>query len=147
MLDGRTDPRFVDWILDWPGTWFVARLALVGAYLVGGVTKFFDFPGAVAEQAHFGLSPPAFLAVLTIVVETGAALLLVWGRFVWFAAGALGVFTGLAAIIANNFWAMPPGQARFMAMNAFFEHIGLIAGFVMAALVAELKQRRDVHGN
>lgn len=146
MFDGRTDPRFVDAILDWPGTWVLARLALVGAYLVGGVTKLLDFHGAVAEQVHFGLSPPTLWAVLTIVVETGAALLLVWGRFVWLAAGALGVFTGLAAIVANNFWVIPPGQARFMAMNAFFEHIGLIAGFVMAALVAKLKQRRDVHG-
>jgi hypothetical protein len=29
-----------------------------------------------------------------------------------------------------------------MATNAFFEHLGLIGGFILAALVAELAQRR-----
>ncbi len=48
----------------------------------------------------------------------------------------LGVFTGLAALAANAFWTMH-GDARFMATNAFFEHIGLISGFVLAAVIAE----------
>jgi hypothetical protein len=29
------------------------------------------------------------------------------------------------------------GQERFIATNAFFEHIGLVGGFVLAALLAE----------
>lgn len=137
-----SDPQLVDDVLDWPGTWLLARLALVSAYLVGGVTKLVDFPGAVAEQAHFGLPWPAGFAALTIIVELGGSLLLLLGRWVWLATGALGVFTGLAALIANVFWAMPPGQGRFMAMNAFFEHLGLIGGFVLAARLAELERRR-----
>jgi uncharacterized membrane protein YphA (DoxX/SURF4 family) len=59
------------------------------------------------------------------------------GRLVWLGAGMLGVFTLLAAVTANAFWAMPVGQERFMATNAFFEHLGLIGGFVLAAMVAE----------
>jgi hypothetical protein len=51
-------PRWVDAILGWRATWFLARLALSSAYLIGGVNKAIDFPGAVAEQAHFGLEPP-----------------------------------------------------------------------------------------
>ena len=54
----------------------------------------------------------------------------------------LGVFTVLAALTANAFWAMPQGPERFTATNAFFEHIGLIGGFVLAALVAERAERR-----
>lgn len=54
----------------------------------------------------------------------------------------LGVFTLLAAVTANAFWTMPAGPGRFMATNAFFEHLGLIGGFVLAALVAEMEQRR-----
>jgi hypothetical protein len=42
---------------------------------------------------------------------------------------------------ANNFWDFRR-QARFEATNAFFEHIGLIAGFVLAALIADHDQRR-----
>ncbi|USI72857.1 DoxX family protein [Sphingomonas morindae] len=136
------EPRFVDAVLDWRPTWFLARLMLVGAYLLGGVAKASDWTAAVAEQAHFGMNPPALWATLTIAVEIVGPLLILSGRLVWLGAGMLGVFTLLAAITANAFWAMPPGQERFMATNAFFEHIGLIGGFVLAALVAELETRR-----
>lgn len=139
---GTGEPRFVDAVLDWRPTWFIARLMLVGAYILGGIVKASDWSAAVAEQAHFGMNPPEIWAALTIAVEIVGPLLILSGRLVWLGAGTLGVFTLLAAITANAFWAMPPGQERFMATNAFFEHIGLIGGFVLAALVAELEARR-----
>lgn len=136
------DPRFVDAILDWRPTWFLARLLLVGAYLLGGLIKLADWQGAVAEQAHFGMHPPAFWAALTIVVELVGPVLILTGRWIWLGAGMLGVFTLLAAFTANAFWTMPAGPERFGATNAFFEHLGLIGGFVLAALVAEQAKRR-----
>ena len=135
-------PPFVSTILGWRWTGFVARLALVGAYLLGGIVKASDWTAAVAEQAHFGMHPPALWGALTIAVEIVGPLLILSGRFVWLGAGMLGVFTLFAAFTANAFWAMPAGQDRFMATNAFFEHLGLIGGFVLAALVAELEARR-----
>lgn len=128
-------PRFVDAILDWRWTATLARLALVSAYLLGGIVKLGDWPAAVLEQAHFGLQPAALWAALTIAVELIGPLLILSGRFVWLGSGMLGVFTLFAAITANAFWAMPAGQARFMATNAFVEHIGLIGGFVLVALL------------
>lgn len=136
------DPGFVDAILDWRWTGFLARLLLVGAYLLGGIVKATDWSAAVAEQAHFGMSPPALWAGLTIAVEIVGSALILAGRLVWLGAGMLGVFTLFAAIIANAFWAMPAGQERFIATNAFFEHLGLIGGFVLAALFAETERRR-----
>jgi uncharacterized membrane protein YphA (DoxX/SURF4 family) len=136
------DPRFVTAILEWRWTAFIARLALVGAYLLGGIVKLGDWPAAVAEQAHFGMHPPAFWAALTVAVELIASLLVLSGRLVWLGAGMLGVFTLLAAFVANAFWSMPPGPQRFMATNAFFEHVGLIGGFVLAAIVAHHSGRR-----
>ncbi len=141
MTAART-PRFVGGILDWRWTGFLARLALVGAYLLGGIVKASDWTAAVAEQAHFGMSPPALWAALTIAIEIVGPLLILSGRLVWLGAGMLGVFTLFAAITANAFWAMPAGQERFMATNAFFEHLGLIGGFVLAAMVAEMEARR-----
>lgn len=140
-MTGADEPRFVDAILDWRPTWFLARLALVGAYLLGGIVKATNWPAAVAEQAHFGMSPPALWAALTIGIELIGPILILTGRFVWLGAGMLGVFTLLAAFTANAFWAMPAGQDRFMATNAFFEHVGLIGGFVLVALVAERERR------
>ncbi|MBO9712001.1 DoxX family protein [Sphingomonas sp.] len=131
-------PGFVDNALGWRWSWPLAKLALVGAYLLGAAQKLLDFPGAVAEQAHFGLNPPALFAVLTILVELVGPALILSGRLVWLGAGMLGVFTGLAALTANAFWTMS-GHEAFMARNAFFEHLGLIGGFV---LVAMLDRRR-----
>lgn len=139
----RSEPAFVRAILNAPGIWFLARAALVSAYVLGGAVKALDFPGAVAEQAHFGLHPPALWATLTIVVELLGSALVLSRRWVWLGAGTLGVFTGLAALTANAFWAMPGGHDRFMATNAFFEHLGLIGGFVLVALTAHRAQRRD----
>ncbi|WP_404334471.1 DoxX family protein [Sphingomonas sp. MMS12-HWE2-04] len=141
-LSDPVDPHFVDALLDRRATWFLARLALVGAYLLGGIVKAADWPAAVAEQAHFGMNPPALWAALTVAVELVGPLLILTGRLVWLGAGMLGVFTLLAAIVANAFWTMPAGHERFMATNAFFEHVGLIGGFVLAALVADLEKRR-----
>jgi uncharacterized membrane protein YphA (DoxX/SURF4 family) len=135
MTSSRDTPRFVETLLDWPLTGHVARLALVSAYLLGAVVKLGDFPGAVAEQAHFGMSPPAFWAVLTIAVEIVGPVLILARRWSWLGAGMLGVFTLLAAFKANAFWTMAAGHDRFMATNAFFEHLGLIGGFVLVALL------------
>jgi uncharacterized membrane protein YphA (DoxX/SURF4 family) len=129
-------PRWIAGLLSWQWTWRLARVALVSAYLIGGVNKLFDFPAAVAEQAHFGLHPAWFWAVLAIVLEIGGSLLVVAGRLVWLGAGGLGVLTAVAMLVANNFWSMT-GPDRFMALNTFFEHLGLIAGFVLVSIRAE----------
>jgi len=139
-------PRWVDAILAWRWTGFLARFALVAAYLLGGIVKATDWPAAVAEQAHFGMHPPALWAALTIAVEIIGPLLILSGRLVWLGAGMLGVFTLFAAVTANAFWAMPTGQERFMATNAFFEHLGLIGGFVLVALMARDGQRGKAGG-
>jgi uncharacterized membrane protein YphA (DoxX/SURF4 family) len=55
------------------------------------------------------------------------------GRLRWLGALGLAVFTLLATGVALRFWELPIGQERFMAANAFFEHLGLIGGFLLVA--------------
>jgi uncharacterized membrane protein YphA (DoxX/SURF4 family) len=137
----KDDPSWVDDILEWPWTWFVARVGLTSAYLLGGIVKLSDFGAAVAEQEHFGLHPGPLWAGMAITVELICPILIISGRLVWLGAGALGVLTAVAIFAADRFWLLQ-GQARFEATNTFFEHIGLIAGLVMAALLAEHEKRR-----
>lgn len=118
---------------------WLCLLALCAAYLQGGLDKAFDFAGAIAEMQHFGVEPAAPLAVLTIVVEIGASLLILTGIYRWAGALLLGGFTLFATFVANRFWEMAPPE-RFMAANSFFEHIGLIGGFVLVAW-HDLRQR------
>lgn len=137
---GESDPNWVDAILDWPPTWLVARIALTGPFMVGAAMKLADLHAAVLEQEQVGMHPGLPWALLTIAVEIIGPLLIISGRFVWLGAGMLGVFTGLANLLVNRFWEMD-GAARFAATNGFFEHVALIAGFILAALVAEHAQR------
>jgi uncharacterized membrane protein YphA (DoxX/SURF4 family) len=139
-------PSWVEAILAWRGTALLARIALTSAYLLGGLTKLADFPAAVAEQEHFGLYPGAVWAVLAIIVELGGSVLVISGRLVWLGAGSLGVLTAIACLVADHFWTLE-GQARVMALNGFFEHIGLVAGFVLVALTTASAPRSDIPDN
>jgi uncharacterized membrane protein YphA (DoxX/SURF4 family) len=130
------DPNWVAAILEWRWTWPAARIALTSAYVLGGLVKLADFPAAVAEQEHFGLHPGWLWASMAIFVELFGSALVISGRFAWLGAGALGVLTTIATVAANNFWDLQ-GSERFIAVNGFFEHLGLVAGLVMAALIAD----------
>jgi uncharacterized membrane protein YphA (DoxX/SURF4 family) len=112
---------------------FFAYLGLCAAYLQGGVVKLTDFPGAIAEMNHFGLTPAPLFAVLVIALELSASVMILTGRLRWLGALGLAGFTVLATGIALRYWELPIGQERFMAANAFFEHLGLVGGFLLVA--------------
>jgi uncharacterized membrane protein YphA (DoxX/SURF4 family) len=112
---------------------FVAYLGLCAAYLQGGLVKLGDFPGALGEMQHFGLAPAPVFAVLVIVLELGASVLILTGRLRWLGALALGGFTLAATLLALRFWELPTGHERFMMANSFFEHLGLVGGFLFVA--------------
>jgi uncharacterized membrane protein YphA (DoxX/SURF4 family) len=126
------NPAWVSEILHWRWVLFAARLALTSSYLLGGVTKLLNFSAAIAEPEKFGLRPGWLFAALTILVELGGSALVLSGIAVWLGAGALGCLTAVAMFKADNFWTKsgPKRQA-----NTFFEHLGLIGGFVLIAFI------------
>jgi uncharacterized membrane protein YphA (DoxX/SURF4 family) len=135
MLDGlKQNPAWVSEILHWPWILLAARLALTSSYLLGGVTKLLNFAAAIAEQEKFGLRPGWLFAALTILVELGGSALILSGYAVWLGAGALGCLTAVAMFKADSFWTKP-GQERVTQANTFFEHLGLIGGFVFIAFI------------
>lgn len=111
---------------------WLALLGLCAAYIQGGLTKLFDFSSAIAEMNHFGLAPAVPFAVLTIALELIASIMILSGIYRWLGALSLAGFTLLATFVANRFWeALPP--ERFMMTNSFFEHLGLVGGFILIA--------------
>src|ERR1700730_10668712 len=83
-MTSKTDtPRWISAILSWPWLLPISRIALVSAFLIGGVQKRMDFPAAIAEQAHFGLQSVWLGAAAAIVVELGGSALVIFGRWVW----------------------------------------------------------------
>ncbi len=115
-----------DWLLR------LALLLLCSAYLQGGLVKLSDFTAAQAEMSHFGLSPPGLMAALVLMLELGASVLIIAGYWRWQAAIALAAFTLGATLMANRYWALS-GMDRFMAENGFYEHLGLVGGFLLVA--------------
>ena len=118
---------------------WIALLLLCAAYLQGGMQKALDFPSAIAEMNHFGVSPAGPLAAAVILLELGASVLILTGLWRWLGALALAGFTLIATFVALRFWEMPQPE-RFMAANSFFEHLGLAGGFLLVAWL-DLKER------
>ena len=119
-----------------PWVAWLGLLFLCGAYLQGAFDKLRDFPGAVAEMRQFGLAPAAPFAAGTIALEFAASALVLSGHYRWLGALALAGFTALATLLANvvasRFWTLPRPQ-RTSAANGFFEHWGLVGGFLLVA--------------
>lgn len=124
-----------------PGMRWIALLGLCAAYLQGGLVKAFDFQGAIGEMTHFGLAPAAPFAVMIIVLELGASLLILTGYARWIGALLLACFTVAATFLANRFWDVT-GPGRMMVENGFFEHLGLAGGFLLVAW-HDLRARAD----
>ena len=118
---------------------WIALLGLCAAYIQGGLNKLLDFGGAVAEMQHFGIAPAVPAAIAVIALELVAPAMIVLGVWRWLAALALAAFTLAATLMANRYWDAPP-EARFMLMNAFYEHLGLAGGFVLVAWM-DLRER------
>lgn len=125
-------PHTPHWLAS-PALRFLALVGLCSAYIQGPLVKIFDFQGAQAEMVHFGLLPAPLFAVGVILFELTMSALVISG--VWRRVGALALaaFTLAATFIALRFWEIPAGMERSMAMNAFFEHLGLMGAFLYVA--------------
>jgi uncharacterized membrane protein YphA (DoxX/SURF4 family) len=135
-MNSLATPEFVRAILAWPWTLFLVRCALVVTFLASGLSKIANFADGVTEMAQAGLPAPVAMALLSIFVELGGSVLVLIGRWVWLGAGMLGVFTAIGAVTAHAFWKVS-GPERKEALAVFLMHFGLIAAFMLDALLAE----------
>lgn len=118
----------------------LARVALTCPYWLSGLTKLSDWQGAIGEMRHFGLQPEAPLAAMVVALQLAGSLAIIAGRWTWLAAAALAVFTAVATVIAHAFWTFPQPE-RFAQTNIFFEHVAIIGGLALAAILADGKRR------
>jgi uncharacterized membrane protein YphA (DoxX/SURF4 family) len=114
----------------------VARFAVAVPFLISGAAKILDFQGSIAEARGLtGLEPAAFFAVLVILTQLGGSVLLIaGGRFTWIGALALAGFTTVATLSAHAFWLKPEAE-QFLHRNIFFEHVSIVGGLVLLAIL------------
>jgi putative oxidoreductase len=113
-------------------------LALVGRVLLGlifalsGFQKLMGFSGLIANIAGKGLPMPEVLAVLTVVIELGAGLLLVVGWKARWAAFLLFLFIIPVSLVFHNFWTMEGAQAAVNKVQ-FLKNVSIMGGMLLAA--------------
>ncbi|MCX7306896.1 MAG: DoxX family protein [Afipia sp.] len=134
-------PTFIARILDWPWFPLIARVLLTFPFWGSGLAKLIDFQAGVAEIAQYGLKPPVLINILVIFTELGGSLLIVANRRAWSGAGALAIFTLLTIPIAHDFWNLR-GEAAKLEFYIAIEHIALIGGLMLAAILSRYSPRK-----
>jgi putative oxidoreductase len=108
----------------------VGRILLALIFVQSGSQKLMAFSGVAAGIAGKGLPMPEVLAVLTVVIEVGAGLLLIVGWKARWAAFLLFLFIIPVSLVYHNFWAMDAAQA---AMNKiqFMKNVSIMGGMLV----------------
>lgn len=109
-----------------------ARVLLAVIFIKAGFGKIGGFEGTVGYIGSKGLPMPQVVAVLTILVELGAGLALLFGFLSRWSALALAAFTLLAAFIFHAFWAVPPEQASMQNIH-FMKNLAIAGGLLAIA--------------
>jgi putative oxidoreductase len=111
----------------------VGRILLVLIFLISGGNKAMDVAGTAGTIASKGLPQPQVLAALTILLEIGGGLLVIFNRFAVPAALALAAFCMATAVIFHNFWAWEDAAQYRNQFNHFMKNIALAGAFLTIA--------------
>lgn len=119
--------------------WFLvlARVLLTFPFWASGLAKLIDFSGGVAEMRELGFNPPELYNIATFTTQLIGSALIILNRWTWLAAGALGIFTFLTIPLVHNFWAKE-GPAAITALHTAGEHIGMIGGLMLVAILSRI---------
>jgi len=110
----------------------VGRILLALMFVLAGFSKIAGFDGTVGYVASGGLPAPALLAVLTIILEVGGGLAIVFGFQARWAALALAGFTLLASFTFHAFWKLPADQ-QMVQQLLFMKNISVVGGLLVLA--------------
>jgi len=108
----------------------IGRLMLAAIFIWSGINKITGFEGLIGAIASKGLPVPQVFAALTIIVEIGGALMLVFGWKARWGAFALAAFTALVTVLFHNFWAVPPAE-KMMQEIQFMKNVAIIGGLLL----------------
>jgi len=110
----------------------VGRILLALMFVLAGMSKLGGFAGTAGYIGSKGLPMPAVLAALTIVLELGGGLALVFGFCTRWVALAMGLFTLLVSVVFHNYWAMPEAM-QMTNQLMFMKNMGVAGGMFMLA--------------
>lgn len=110
----------------------LGRVLMAALFLVAGIQKLMGYAATVGYFTKLGLPAPDALAVIAIVIELGAGLMLVVGWRARWAAWALVLFVVVATLIGHRFWQFDAAQ-QANQLNHFLKNIAVIGGLLFVA--------------
>ena len=111
----------------------IGRILIAVIFVFAGLGKINGFEGTVGYIASKGLPLPQVAAIGAIIVELGGGIMLVLGWKTRWAAAAIFVFTGLAAVIFHDFWAVSQDQVQNQ-MIQFMKNLAIMGGLIFVII-------------
>ncbi|MRS14650.1 DoxX family membrane protein [Enterobacteriaceae bacterium RIT691] len=126
--------RYVDFGGARPLLLLIARIALVALFIIFGYPKLLGFQGTVQYMASSGAPVPMLSAIIAVIMEVPAAILIVLGFFTRPLAVIFIFYTLGTAVIGHHYWDMS-GNAVVPNMINFYKNISIAGGFLLLAIV------------
>ena len=111
----------------------IGRILLAAIFLASGIGKISGFAGTAGYMASKGIPMVDVLLAITIVIEIGAALMIIGGFKARLGATALFLWMIPVTFLFHNYWAMPADQ-QMIQQIMFMKNLGLMGGmlYIMA---------------
>ena len=107
---------------------------LLGLYFIlPGISKITGFAQTSEYMAAHGVPLIAVLLVLTIAIQIGGGLALMFGFRAQIVAFVLAGLTLLISVFMHNFWVMPEGLERNHELQNFIKNLAIMAGLLYVA--------------
>ncbi|SAK84704.1 DoxX family protein [Caballeronia hypogeia] len=108
----------------------VARVLLMGLFILFGWKKLIGFSGTVAYMASTGAPVPTISAFIAVVMEFVVGIAIVLGFFTRPLALLLALYTLGTALIGHHFWTMQ-GMERYANTINFYKNISIMGGLLL----------------
>ncbi len=112
----------------------IARIALVALFIIFGYPKMMGFSGTVQYMASSGAPVPMLSAIIAVIMEVPAAILIVLGFFTRPLAVLFVFYTLGTAVIGHHYWDMTPAAVVPNMIN-FYKNVSIAGGFLLLAIV------------
>ena len=111
----------------------IARIAIVVRFIIFGYPKLTGFSGTVQYMTSLGAPMPMLAAIVAVVMEVPAAILIVLGFFTRPLAVIFVFYTLGTAVIGHHYWDMT-GDAVLPNMINFYKNVSIAGGFILLAI-------------
>lgn len=111
----------------------LGRILIAALFIPAGIHKIIGFAGTSGYMASKGLPVPDLLLVLTIIIELGGGLMLLFGWRAREAALVIALFLIPVTVIFHGFWAIEDPELHGKEQITFMKNLAIMGGLLMIA--------------